>query len=112
MLFFFENETFYSFNLLLTALLYISMVFVHKVKQYHYVFTFLFVYGMYQLIENSFLQSIDYIGYALIGMSIFDFSTVASRTKPRLQKHFGSRVRIISFCAFIFISLQGLTDSG
>ena len=32
MLFFFENALFYSFNILITAALYISMVFVNKIK--------------------------------------------------------------------------------
>ena len=107
MLFFFENETFYSFNLLLTALLYISMVFVHNFKQYHYVFTFLFVYGMYQLIENSFLQSIDYIGYALIGSLYLIFQQYI-KNETTIAKAFRITSAIISFCAFIFISLQGL----
>ena len=107
MLFFFENETFYSFNLLLTALLYIAMVFVHNFKQYHYVFTILFVYGLYQLIENSFLQSFDYIGYALIGSLYLIFQQYI-KNETTIAKAFRITSGIISFCAFIFISLQGL----
>ena len=107
MLFFFENETFYSFNVLLTAVLYMAMVFVHNVKQYHYLFTFLFVYGMYQLIEHSFLHSIDFIGYAMIGSFYLIFHQYA-KSEGHLKKVFQITSAIISFCAFIFISLQGV----
>ena len=107
MLFFFENALFYSFNILITAALYISMVFVNKTKHYHYIFTLLFVYGMYQLIENSFLQYINYIGFALIGMLYILFQQYAYQ-KASIKKIFQITSAIVSFCAFIFISVQGL----
>ena len=107
MLFFFENAVFYSFNILLTAALYISMVFVNQTKHYHYIFTLLLVYGMYQFIENSFLQSINYIGFAAIGILYILFQQVANQ-KASIQKIFQLTSAIVSFCAFIFISVQGL----
>ncbi len=107
MLFFFENEIFYSFNILLTAVLYISMVYVNKSKHYHIVFTLLFVYGMYQLIDHSVLSYFDYIGFALIGMLYLVFQKYAGE-EHQLAKIFRITSGIISFCAFIFISIQGL----
>lgn len=107
MLFFFENAVIYSFNILLTSVLYISMVFVNKVKHYHYVFTLLFIYGMYQLIENSFLESLDYIGFALIGLFYLIFQQYATR-EAYIQRMFQLTSGIVSFFAFIFISIQGL----
>ncbi|WP_416828342.1 SCO7613 C-terminal domain-containing membrane protein [Ectobacillus polymachus] len=107
MLFIFENATFYSFNLLLTAVLYLSMVFVNKARHYHYIFTFLFVYGMYQLIQNSFLSSIDYIGFALIGILYLIFQQYANK-EAYIQRVFQVTSGIISCFAFIFISIQGL----
>lgn len=107
MLFFFENATFYSFNILLTAVLYISMVFVQKHKHYHYIFTLLFVYGMYQLIENSFLQYIDYIGFAFIGLLYLLFQKYADK-EAYIQRIFQLTSGIVSFFAFIMISIQGL----
>ena len=107
MLFFFENATFYSFNILLTAVLYISMVFVNKTKHYHYIFTLLFIYGMYQLIENSLLQSIDYIGFSLIGMLYLIFQQYANK-EAYIQRIFQLTSGIVSFFAFTFISIQGL----
>ena len=107
MLFFFENALFYSFNILITAALYISMVFVNKTKHYHYIFTLLFVYGMYQLIENSFLQYINYIGFAFIGILYVIFQQYAHQ-KASIQRIFQITSAIVSFFAFIFISVQGL----
>ncbi|MBB6446692.1 hypothetical protein [Bacillus benzoevorans] len=107
MLLFFENEIFYSVNILLTAVLYISMVFVNKTKHYHIVFTLLFVYGIYQLIENSVLQDFDYLGFALIGMLYLVFQKYTGK-EDELTKIFRLTSGIISFCAFIFISYQGL----
>ncbi|WP_338453079.1 hypothetical protein R4Z09_15130 [Niallia oryzisoli] len=107
LLFFYENETFYSFNLLITAALYISMVYVNKTKYYHYIFTLLFVYGMYQLIENSFLQHINYIGVALIGILYLMVQKYTNK-ENELKMIFQITSAIISFCAFVFISIQGL----
>ncbi len=107
MLFFYNNAVFYSFNILITAILYISMVFVNKTKHYHFVFTFLFIYGMYQLLENSFLHSIDYLGFALIGFVYLILQQYANR-EENLQRVFQLTSGIVSFFAFLFISVQGL----
>jgi len=107
MLFFYENATFYSFNILLTATLYIAMVYVNKTKHYHYIFTLLFVYGMYQLIENSYLESIRYIGFALIGILYLLVQKYADK-ENYCKRMFQITSAIISFCAFLFISIQGL----
>jgi hypothetical protein len=107
MLFFYENATFYSFNILITAALYISMVYVNKSSQYQYIFTLLFVYGMYQLIENSFLQDIRYIGFALIGILYLLVQKFADK-EAAIKRVFQITSAIISFCAFLFISIQGL----
>ncbi len=44
MLVIFEQELFYSFNVLLTAVLYMAMVFVYNTKAYQFVFIALFAY--------------------------------------------------------------------
>jgi len=107
MLFFYENATFYSFNILITAALYISMVYVNRTKHYHYIFTLLFVYGMYQLIENSFLHHLNYIGFALIGILYMMVEKYLNK-EDSLKRTFQITSAIISFCAFLFISYQGL----
>lgn len=50
MLVFYNNELIYSLNLILTAILYFSMIFVTNHKEYHFVFSAMLVYGAYQLI--------------------------------------------------------------
>ncbi|KAA9023807.1 SCO7613 C-terminal domain-containing membrane protein [Niallia endozanthoxylica] len=107
MLFFYENAILYSFNILLTAALYISMVYVNKTKHYHYIFTLLFVYGMYQLIENTYLESIRYIGFAFIGILYLLVQKYADK-ENHFKRMFQITSAIISFCAFLFISIQGL----
>src|SRR5690606_26467604 len=95
------------FNILLTAALYISMVYVNKTKHYHYIFTLLFVYGMYQLIENTYLESIRYIGFAFIGILYLLVQKYADKA-DHFKRMFQITSAIISFCAFLFISIQGL----
>ena len=100
MLFFYENATFYSFNILITAALYISMVYVNRSSQYQYIFTFLFVYGMYQLIENSFLQDIRYIGFALIGILVSHEYKNLQIKRLLSKEFFKSQVQLFPFVLF------------
>ncbi|UOR10466.1 hypothetical protein [Halobacillus amylolyticus] len=74
MLVLFENELFYSFNLLLTASLYMAMVFVYKTKEYQFVFSALLAYGVYQLVEHSVLQSVDLVVYGAAGLLYIGFA--------------------------------------
>ncbi|GAA0306719.1 hypothetical protein GGQ92_001841 [Gracilibacillus halotolerans] len=107
MLIVFENALLYSFNLLLTAVIYLSMIFVYQSRNYHFVFTLLFVYGVYQLVENSFLQSVDFILYAIIGFVYLGLQFYF-KDHSFLQKAFQVTSAIISFLAFIYISIQGI----
>ncbi|NBI30404.1 SCO7613 C-terminal domain-containing membrane protein [Chengkuizengella marina] len=107
MLMIFENAIFYSFNVILTAVLYISMVFVYQTKQYHFVFSALLVYGLYQFIENSFLLQFNVIFFALIGF-LFIGLQILLKEDQYLKKMFEYTSAMISFCAFIYISFQGI----
>ena len=107
MLVVFENALIYSFNLLLTAVIYLSMIFVYKSRNYHFVFSLLFVYGVYQLVENSFLQSIDLILYAVVGL-VYLGMQLYFKDHSFLQKAFQITSAVISFLAFIYISIQGI----
>src|SRR5699024_7686621 len=64
MLVVFDHALFYSFNILLTASLYIAMVFVYNTKYYQLVFSALFAYGVYQLTEHSWLREVDLFVYS------------------------------------------------
>lgn len=107
MLVIFEQELFYSFNVLLTAVLYMAMVFVYNTKAYQFVFIALFAYGVFQFTESSWLQSIDLFVYALLGAGYLAFAYIM-RKNIFVEKVFHYTAGIISFFAFIYISFQGL----
>lgn len=108
LLFFYDQEVFYSFNIILTALLYLTMVYVGKQKEYHFVFTTLFVYGLYQLIEHSFLGTVDVLFYSLIGFVFIGLQMLERFENHYMQKAFQFTSGVVSICAFLFISYKGL----
>lgn len=107
MMSFYHNAVFYGFNILLTAALYILMVFAQGHKEYIYVFSGLVVYGIYQITENSFLSDIDLFIYAMIG---FVFAGIERYLKKEevMQKIFYYTNAVVSVLAFFYISLQGI----
>ncbi|MBV7506868.1 hypothetical protein KW850_16525 [Bacillus sp. sid0103] len=107
MLFLYDNEVLYSFNLLLTAIIYLSMMYVSGRKEYHFIFSVMIVYGAYQLIEHSFLNYFGEIIYALIGFGMV-FVPKALNDKFTLNKAFQYTSAVISGLAFIYISLEGI----
>lgn len=106
MLAFFQSHVLYSVNVLLTAVIYMAIVFVYKKKEFVYVFTLMFVYGMYQLLEHSVLQPINYIGFALIGIVYILLEERVS--DGLLKKIFTFTSGIVSGLAFLYISFEGL----
>ncbi|WP_058307372.1 hypothetical protein [Gracilibacillus massiliensis] len=111
MLFVFEDSLFYSFNVLLTAFIYITMVFVYNTKSYQLVFSGLFAYGVYQLTEHSWLQSLDLVVYGLLGAAYLVFAYLMKKD-AYLAKVFYYTSGVISLFAFIYISYQGLVIRG
>ncbi|WP_420851777.1 hypothetical protein [Oceanobacillus jeddahense] len=107
MLFVYNQEVFYSFNVLLTAFLYMAMVFVYQTKGYQFVFVALFAYGIYQLTENSILYTADSLIYALMGVAYLGFAYVM-RKDSFASNVFYYTSGIISGFAFLYISFQGL----
>lgn len=107
MLFFFDSNLLYSFNLLLTAAIYLSMMFVSGRKEYHFVFSAMVVYGAYQLIEHSFLNEAGAIFYAVVA---FGFAFVPKGLKGNLvlDKVFKYTSAIVSILAFFYISFEGM----
>ncbi|MDL4841173.1 hypothetical protein [Aquibacillus rhizosphaerae] len=107
MLFIYDKGIFYSFNILVTAAIYIAMVFLYNTKEYQFVFSALFAYGVYQLTEYSFLESLDLIVYALVGIVYIGFS-YGTKKQHFMSKMFEYTSGIISFFAFVYVSYQGL----
>lgn len=107
MIFLYDNKVLYSFNLLLTAIIYLSMMYVSGRKEYHFIFSVMIVYGAYQLIENSFLDYFGEVVYALIGVG-FIFVPRLLDKRFSLNKAFQYTSAVISGLSFIYISLEGI----
>lgn len=107
MLVFFNSPILYSVNILLTAAVYLSMVYVTGRKEFHFVFSVMVVYGAYQLIEHSILDGFGPVFYALVGVGFLAVPRVLDR-----EYHWGKIFRItsaaVSALAFIFISIEGI----
>lgn len=104
---FYDNAIMNGFNVIITAALYLMMISVTNYRQYHYVFTLLFVYGAYQVIEFSSLREADAIFYALLGF-VFLFIPKILRGEHQLTKVFQYTSVIVSGVAFLFISFKAM----
>ncbi|WP_079509117.1 hypothetical protein [Mesobacillus jeotgali] len=107
MLFFYENYLFNGFNVILTSIVYLSMIFVNGHQQYHFVFSTMLVYGAYQILENGRFAEINDIGYALLGF-VFLFVPKLFGDQFPLKKVFQVTSAIVSGLAFLFITAEGL----
>jgi hypothetical protein len=107
MIFFYDHQVTNGFNLLLTAMIYLSMIFVSGKKEYHFIFTSMLVYGEYQLIEHSFLEQVGPILFALLGVGLLFIPRLVNLS-DLLGQIFKGTSAIISILAFIYISLEGL----
>lgn len=107
MLFLYDNQLAYSFNLFLTAIIYLSMIYVSGKKEYHFVFSVMLVYAAYQLFEHSNLKTFAAIGYALTGVGVV-FVPRLFKGEFSLDKAFQYTSAVISGFAFIYISFEGM----
>ncbi|WHX38629.1 hypothetical protein QNH36_13045 [Mesobacillus sp. AQ2] len=107
MLFFYENQFFNGFSLILTSIVYLSMIFVIGQKQYHFVFSTMLVYGAYQILENWRLTEVSPIGYALLGF-VFLLLPRLFGDQFSLKKAFQMTSAVVSAFAFLFITAEGL----
>lgn len=107
LVFFFENQVFNGFNLLLTACIYLAMIYVSGKKEYHFVFSIMLVYGVFQILENWAFEAINPLGFAVIGI-IFLFVHRLVQNEFGLQKAFRWTSAIVSILAFLYISLEGM----
>ncbi|MEK3854781.1 hypothetical protein [Cytobacillus sp. FSL H8-0458] len=107
MLIFFNSHVFYSVNILLTAAVYLSMVYVTGRKEFHFVFSLLIVYGAYQLIENTMLNSAGPVFFALVGIG-FLFVPLVMDKQYYWEKIFRLTSAAVSLLAFLYISVEGI----
>ncbi|GAE44711.1 hypothetical protein [Mesobacillus boroniphilus] len=107
MLFFYETHVFNGFNLILTAIVYLSMIFINGHKEYHFVFSAMFIYGAYQILENWRYTEASVIGYALLGF-VFLFVPKFIDDKYALKRVFQITSGVVSGLAFLFITAEGI----
>lgn len=105
MLLLFDNPVFYGMNIIFTAVLYLSMVFVTGHKNYHFVFTLFLVYGVYQLVENSILLTVGPIMYALVGSFLLGMPLFLQGGVD-WKKIFSLTSAVVSLIAFVYISAK------
>ncbi|WP_010531893.1 hypothetical protein [Lentibacillus jeotgali] len=107
MLVFYDHEVLYGFNVLLTAVLYFAMIYVTEHKEYSFIFSAMLVYGAYQLIEFSAVDDASAVVYALLG---FVFLAIPKFIEDDhiLKRIFRYTSAVVSACAFLYISLEGL----
>jgi hypothetical protein len=107
LLLFFEDQLFYGYNLLLTAGIYLAMIYVSRKKEYHFVFSLMLVYGSFQIFENWAFESVTPLGYAALGI-IFLFVPKIVNQEFGLEVVFRSTSAVVSFLAFLYISVEGM----
>lgn len=107
MVIFFENQLFYGFNLIMTAAIYLSMIFVNGRKEYHFVFSAMLVFGAYQILENWNFPEASFIGYALLGF-VFLLLPKFFKDQFGLKKVFQLTSAVVSGLAFIMITVEGM----
>lgn len=106
MLTFYNGPVFFGFNLILTASVYLSVVYVTGKKEFHFVFSAMIVYGVYQIVEHSFLDTYSPILFALIGIGFLALPKVLDDQFP-WEKIFNWTSAVISGFAFLYITLEG-----
>lgn len=107
MLTFFHNHQIYGFNLILTSIVYVFMVFAKGKKEYSYIFCGLLIYGIYQVVENTGLASIDFVLFSLAGF-IFIGMEYFLKEQEALKKIFMYLSGFVSLCTFVFVNLKGV----
>ncbi|OZM57592.1 hypothetical protein CIB95_04270 [Lottiidibacillus patelloidae] len=99
---FYNEDAFFGINVILTAMIYLFVLFSSKRHENHYVFTVLFIYGAYMVIENTALQVFD-----LALLSSFGFLFVGLANKQideNLKKLLNYTSAFVSLFAFIFVT--------
>ncbi|MED1864504.1 hypothetical protein P4V41_13640 [Fictibacillus nanhaiensis] len=101
----FENQLLQSFNIILTAVLYLSMRIVNQRKEYELFFIGFITYGLYQLIQNSFLTEYRMFLIVLIPVVLV---VVANFSDALLKKYYQLANGLISILAFLYITVEGV----
>ncbi|MGG0718517.1 DUF2157 domain-containing protein [Robertmurraya massiliosenegalensis] len=107
MLVLYHSSMYLGFNLIVTAAVYLSMVYVTGRKEFHFVFSAMLVYGVFQFVEYSMLAEMGSFLYALIGFVFLLVPLVLDDQFP-WKKIFVLTSAVVSGLAFLFISLEAI----
>lgn len=107
MLLLYHSHAYLGFNLILTAIIYLSMVYVTGRKEFHFVFTTMLVFGVFQLVEHSFLEHLGAVIYALIGFLFLLIPSALDDQYP-WKKIFTLTSGVVSGLAFLFITFEAI----
>lgn len=107
MLFLFDSNAYFGFNLILTACIYLAMVYVTGKKNFHFVFTAMLVFGVFQLVEHSFLDSLNVLIYAMIGFVFLLLPKALDDDYP-WKRIFTLTSGVISGLAFLLITFDAI----
>jgi hypothetical protein len=102
---FYQNDLVNGINILITASVYLAMVYVSGRKEYHFIFSVMIVYGFYQLIEHSLLQSFNQVLFVLVGIGFLALPKFLDE-QYQWKKIFELTSAVVSLLAFIYISFD------
>lgn len=107
MLALYHSNAHLGFNLILTAVIYLSMVYVTGKKEYHFVFSAMLVFGVYQFVKFSFLADLHTLIFAALGFVFLAIPRMLDDNYP-WKKVFTLTSGVVSALAFLFITFEAV----
>lgn len=107
MLVLYHSNMFLGFNLMLTAAVYLSMVYVTGRKEFHFVFSVMLIYGVFQFVQASVFVQISPVLYSLLGFIFLLIPFVLDQQYP-WKKIFMVTSAVVSGLVFIYISFEAM----
>lgn len=101
----FESQLYQSFNIILTAVLYLAMRMVNQRKEYELLFIGFITYGLYQLIQNSILIEYRLLLVVLVPLVLL---LVGRFSDQKLRMYYQLANGAISILAFLYITVEGV----
>ncbi|KSU83112.1 hypothetical protein GA0061096_2316 [Fictibacillus enclensis] len=105
----FEQPLSQSFNLILTAALYLAMRMVNKRVEYELLFMAFISYGLYQLVEQAAVAGLALVLIPVVPVVLL---AVARFSKGDLKKYYHVSNAVVSVIAFLLVTGKGLMLSG
>ncbi|WP_053956872.1 hypothetical protein [Inediibacterium massiliense] len=110
MLILFENTVFYGLNIILASILYFGIMLIYNKKEYHYVFSILLIYGIYQFVGHLELKEWDIVIFATVGFVFLGLDKYLIKNEM-LKKNFKYTSAIVQILVFVYIHFKGLAGN-